>query len=446
MVNTDDLNLCVISWRSEGMLEKIVAVVGLGYVGLPLAVTFGKIMKTIGFDIKQEAISNYQRGIDLNGEVDASGFLAAKHLTFTSDPKDIGLADYIIVAVPTPIDDANQPDLRPLVSASRTAGANMKKGATVIFESTVFPGATEDVCVPVLEEMSGMKWKDGFFVGYSPERINPGDHEHTLTKITKVVAGDTAETLQAVSALYGSIITAGIFEVASIKEAEAAKVIENTQRDLNIALINELAIIFDRLDIDTLNVLEAAGSKWNFLPFRPGLVGGHCIGVDPYYLTWKAESVGYNPQVILSGRRINDNMGKFIAEKTVKLMLRGGVELQGIKVGILGLTFKENCPDLRNSRVIDIIKELHAYGVETVVHDPRVDPKQAHQHLGVELSDLDDFKDLGALVLAVPHKEYAELSVATLAKTLTAGGCLIDVKSTLDVKEVEKLGVNFWRL
>jgi UDP-N-acetyl-D-galactosamine dehydrogenase len=421
-------------------------VVGLGYVGLPLAVTFGQKYQTIGFDIKKDAIANYRNKIDRNGEVDEAGFTAARHLQFTTNSQDLSVADFIVVAVPTPIDSANQPDLRPLISASRTAGANMKKGAIVIFESTVFPGATEDVCVPILEEASGLEWQQDFFVGYSPERINPGDKEHTLTKITKVVSGDTPETLQAVSELYDSILGAGVFEAASIKEAEAAKVIENTQRDLNIALVNELAIIFDRLGIDTLNVLKAAGSKWNFLPFRPGLVGGHCIGVGPYYLTWKAESVGYTPQVILSGRRINDNMGKFIAEKTVKMMLNGGVEIKGTKVGILGLTFKENCPDFRNSRVVDIIAELETYGIQALVHDPLVTKQQAIEYSGVELSEFEDFHDLGALVIAVPHNQFAELATSQLVDTLKPGGCIIDVKSMLDVEEMKKNDCNFWRL
>jgi UDP-N-acetyl-D-galactosamine dehydrogenase len=378
--------------------------------------------------------------------VDSAGFAAAKYIQFTSNAKDLQSADFLIIAVPTPIDTANQPDLTPLIGASKIAGANLKKGATVIFESTVFPGATEDICVPILEQMSGGKWKQDFFVGYSPERINPGDKEHTLTTITKVVSGDTEETLQKVSALYSSIIQAGVFEATSIKEAEAAKVIENTQRDLNIALVNELAIIFDRLGIDTKNVLDAAGSKWNFLPFRPGLVGGHCIGVDPYYLTWKAESVGYNPQVILSGRRINDTMGKFIAEKTVKMMLNGGVEVKKTKVGILGLTFKENCPDLRNSKVIDIIAELKSYGVQTLVHDPLVTPQQALEYADIELANLQDFRDLGALIIAVPHRQYTELKTNDFLQTLKPNGCIIDVKSMLDMEEMKKQKCNFWRL
>jgi UDP-N-acetyl-D-galactosamine dehydrogenase len=423
-----------------------VGILGLGYVGLPLAITFGKIYQTIGYDLNSDAIKNYTRGIDHNNEVDAAGFEAAKHLIFTEDPEQLSKADFLIIAVPTPIDQANQPNLRPLLGAAATAGRHMKKGATVIFESTVYPGATEEECVPVLEEQSGLKWKNDFHVGYSPERINPGDREHTLTRITKIVAGDTKESLEAISALYGSIIEAGIYPVPSIKEAEAAKVIENTQRDLNIALINELAIIFDRLGIDTLNVLKAAGSKWNFLPFRPGLVGGHCIGVDPYYLTHKAESTGYTPQVILAGRRINDNMGKFIAEKTVKMMLKAKLEIKNAKVGILGLTFKEDCPDLRNSRVIDIIQELQDYGIETIVHDPAVQAEDAKNHVGITLTPVSEFTDLAALIIAVPHQEFKEQALEYFTKTLIKKGCLIDVKSMLGIDAIDDADINFWRL
>ncbi len=423
-----------------------VGILGLGYVGLPLAVTFGKTYPTIGYDLNSDAIQKYKNGIDHNNEVDAAGFSGAKHLTFTNNPKQLSKADFLIIAVPTPIDHANQPNLRPLLSASATAGKHMKKGVTVIFESTVYPGATEEDCVPVLEKNSGLRWKKDFNVGYSPERINPGDKKHTLTKITKIVSGDTPESLKAVSSLYDSIIEAGIYPVPSIKEAEAAKVIENTQRDLNIALINELAIIFDRLQIDTLNVLEAAGSKWNFLPFRPGLVGGHCIGVDPYYLTHKAESTGYTPQVILAGRRINDNMGKFIAEKTVKMMLKAKLDIAKCRVGILGLTFKEDCPDLRNSRVVDIIEELNDYGIETIVHDPAVLPEDAKQHVGVTLSPVEEFKNLSALIIAVPHKEFREQALEYFTKTLVKDGCLIDVKSMLGIAALEDDTINFWRL
>ncbi|MDD5759839.1 MAG: nucleotide sugar dehydrogenase [Desulfobulbaceae bacterium] len=425
--------------------QKTVAVVGLGYVGLPLAIAFGTKMRTIGFDVKVEAITKYQQRIDPNEEVDAAGFLRATHLEFTAAPDRLAEADFIVVAVPTPIDIARQPDLRPVNGAAKMVGQHMKRGAVVIFESTVYPGVTEDVCVPILQEHSGLVWKRDFHVGYSPERINPGDKEHTLTKIVKVVSGDDVGTGDAVAALYGSIVEAGVYRTETIKEAEAAKVIENTQRDLNIALMNELSIIFDRLGIDTKNVLEAAGSKWNFLPFRPGLVGGHCIGVDPYYLTYKAETVGYHPEVILAGRRINDSMGKFIAEKTVKMMMKAGVISSG-RVGVLGLTFKENCPDLRNSKVIDIIDEFRAYGLEVKVHDPRVDPADAKRVYGITLCSWEELTDLGALVFAVPHKELLAKRVADLQGTLRAGGCLIDVKSVLDVKAVEQAGVTFWRL
>lgn len=427
-------------------LKEVVAVVGLGYVGLPLALAFGARTRTIGFDLKAEAIESYKAGVDPNGEQRAADFARAGQLEFSAEPAIIGEADFIVVAVPTPIDEARQPDLRPLTGASETVGRFMKPGAVVIFESTVYPGVTEEVCVPVLEKFSGLQWRRDFQVGYSPERINPGDQEHTLAKIVKVVAGDDKETLEKVARLYESIIDAGVYRAASIKEAEAAKVIENTQRDLNIALMNELAIIFDRLAIDTKNVLDAAATKWNFLPFKPGLVGGHCIGVDPYYLTYKAETVGHHPQVILAGRRINDSMGKFIAEKTVKLMLRAGISVSQSRVGVLGLTFKENCADLRNSKVIDIIMELQAYGVQVLAHDPKVDPATARRVMGVETCDWSALSDLGGLIYAVPHRELAARSVAEFAATLAPQGCLIDVKSALDMKEVERLGVTFWRL
>jgi UDP-N-acetyl-D-galactosamine dehydrogenase len=427
-------------------MKATIAVVGLGYVGLPLAVTFGRMFPTIGFDIKEQAIKSYNKGFDPNCEVSAEDFQSASQITFTSDPAALGKADFLVVAVPTPIDNARQPDLSPLRGSSATVGKNMKKGAVVVFESTVYPGTTEEVCVPILERESGMQWKRDFFVGYSPERINPGDKEHTLTRIVKVVSGDTDETLAKVAGLYGAIIEAGIYRAGNIKEAEAAKVIENTQRDLNIALMNELAVIFDLLGIDTLNVLKAAGTKWNFLPFRPGLVGGHCIGVDPYYLTYKAETVGYHPQVILAGRRINDGMGKFIAEKTVKLMLDGGINLQQARVGILGLTFKENCPDLRNSKVFDIIHELQSFGIKPLLHDPRADQADLERFFGVTLCGLEEMKDLAALIFAVPHREYLARPLQDFTNRLVDGGCLIDVKSVLDVDEVWQSGVNFWRL
>ncbi len=426
--------------------ETTIAVIGLGYVGLPLAVEFGKKYPTTGFDLNSKIIESYKNHIDPTGEVSTKELADAKFLACTSDPEKISAADFIIVAVPTPIDAARQPDLRPVKGATETAGRHMKKGAVVIFESTVYPGVTEDVCVPILEKESGLKWKLDFHVGYSPERINPGDKKHTLTSIIKVVSGDDTETLEKTAAIYEAIVDAGVYKASSIKEAEAAKVIENTQRDLNIALMNELAVIFDRLGIDTINVLEAAGTKWNFLPFRPGLVGGHCIGVDPYYLTYKAETEGYHPEVILAGRRINDNMGKFIAEKTVKLMLKSGQNAVGARIGILGLTFKEDCPDLRNSKVVDIINELETYGIEVLAHDPKAEPAEAVRLLGVSLHELDEMNDLDALIIAVAHEEYRQKNIETFIKMLAPGGCLIDVKSFLDIEQVKKTGITFWRL
>src|SRR5690242_17896518 len=358
-------------------MTRTVAVVGLGYVGLPLAIEFGKHCPTIGYDVSQIKISAYRSQRDPTGEVAADEFKASRNLQFTTDAAQLRAADFVIVAVPTPIDAARLPDFAPLLSASRTVGDNLKRGAIVIYESTVYPGATEEVCVPVLEQRSGLRWKQDFFVGYSPERINPGDKQHTLARITKVVSGDTTATLEAVAELYGMVVQAGVYRASSIRVAEAAKVIENTQRDLNIALMNELAIIFNRMGIDTLEVLEAAGTKWNFLPFRPGLVGGHCIGVDPYYLTHKAERTGYHPQVILAGRRINDGMGKYVAEQTVKRMIAAGSHVKGAKANVLGIAFKENCSDVRNSKVADLACELMTYGIEVHVCDPEANAEEA---------------------------------------------------------------------
>ena len=423
-----------------------IAVVGLGYVGLPIAVEFGKKFSTIGYDLKTKSIEAYNNHVDPTGEMSESELKAATRIKYTTDPEDISKADYIIVAVPTPIDNACQPDLSPLKSATETAGRFMKKGAVVIYESTVYPGTTEEVCVPILENESGRKWKQGFNVAYSPERINPGDKEHTLTNIVKIVSGDTDQTLDLVANLYAAIITAGVYRAPSIKTAEAAKVIENTQRDLNIALMNELAVIFDRLDIDTLDVLEAAGTKWNFLPFRPGLVGGHCIGVDPYYLTYKAETSGYHPEVIMAGRRINDNMGKFVVEQTIKLMVQSNLNIKGARVGILGLTFKEDCADLRNSRVIDIVDELNSYAIEPIVHDPLADPGEAESILNIKLNPLEDITALDAIVIAVGHQLYRDMPLGALISRLKSNGCIIDIKSILNVSEVKKFGVNYWRL
>jgi len=426
--------------------EQTVAVVGLGYVGLPLAAAFGRVMPTVGFDADPRKVEALRGLVDPTGELPPEELRAAKLLEVTADPGRMREADFVVVAVPTPIDGARQPDLGPVRSASRSVGENLKPGAVVIFESTVYPGVTEEVCVPILEEASGMVWRKEFHVGYSPERINPGDREHTLSRIVKVVAGDDEETLERVASLYERVVEAGVFRAGSIRVAEAAKVIENTQRDLNIALVNELAVIFDRLGIDTMQVLEAAGTKWNFLPFRPGLVGGHCIGVDPYYLTYKAESVGYHPEVILAGRRVNDNMGKFIAENTVKMMIRAGQYIRGARVGILGLTFKEDCGDLRNSRVVDIVAELRSYEIETAVHDPLADSEEAQRHYGITLEGLGSMRDLAALILAVPHRAYREMPVEVLLAGVREKGCVIDVKSVLEPGAVEKLGLGIWRL
>ncbi len=424
----------------------IIAVIGLGYVGLPLVVEFGKQSRTIGFDISLPKVESCQRGVDPSRELPDAEMASAKYAVYTSDPTALAEADVMIVAVPTPVDAAHIPDFSPLIGASRVAGKNMKKGATVIYESTVYPGATEEVCIPVLEQESGLKWKQDFFVGYSPERINPGDRERTLTKIIKVVSGDTPATLEKVAVLYESIVEPGVHRASSIKAAEACKVIENTQRDLNIALMNELAIIFDMIGIDTSEVLEAAGTKWNFLKFKPGLVGGHCIGVDPYYLTHKAETLGYHPQVILAGRRINDSMGKFIAEQTIKQMIASGSYIKGARVNVLGLTFKENCADLRNSKVIDIISELKSYGVEVSVHDPEADPDEAIQEYGVRLEGWSDLPRADALVVAVAHRCFLDLTVEDFTKKLVKGGAFIDVKAMFDAAQLRGAGLSVWRL
>ncbi len=426
--------------------EKTLAVIGLGYVGLPVAVTFARQYPTIGYDIRESLVASLQQGVDPTGEVSREEMQAAARLEFSASPESLARADVIIVAVPTPIDKARQPDLGPLMGAAETAGRHMKPGAVVVFESTVYPGATEEVCVPILEAGSGLAWRRDFHVGYSPERINPGDKEHRLEDIVKVVSGDDSQTLELLADLYGSIISAGIFRAGSIKEAEAAKVIENTQRDLNIALMNELSLIFDKLGIDTTNVLKAARSKWNFLPFRPGLVGGHCIGVDPYYLTYKAETSGYHPQVILAGRRINDNMGRFIAEKAVKLMIQVCGNIKKARVGILGLTFKEDCADLRNSGVRVILEELADYGVATLVHDPLADPQEARALYGVELVPWQSLAELDAVILAVGHRAYQSVTAGQFKAMLAPEGCLIDVKSILDPAEMTGNGIRFWRL
>jgi UDP-N-acetyl-D-galactosamine dehydrogenase len=423
-----------------------VAVVGLGYVGLPLAVEFGRHFETIGYDLSRHKVEAYRAGTDPTGEVTPEQLKAATHLKFTTEFTDLHPADFIIVAVPTPVDKANNPDFTPLIKASESIGLVMKRGAIVIYESTVYPGATEEICVPVLEAKSALRWKEGFFVGYSPERINPGDKDRTLTKIKKIVAGDTPDTLGLVADLYNLIIEAGTHQVSSIKVAEAAKVIENTQRDVNIALVNELSLIFHRIGIDTLEVLEAAGTKWNFLPFRPGLVGGHCIGVDPYYLTHKAEELGYHPQVILAGRRINDGMAKYVAEETVKGLIRLGFPVKGTHVNVLGLTFKEDCPDLRNSKVVDIIRELESYGVIVHVHDPVADALEALQEYGVHLTEWEHLPECAATVVAVAHRQYKEQKVAELVAKVVPGGLLSDVKGLVDPEELRELDIKLWRL
>jgi len=424
----------------------IVAVIGLGYVGLPLAVEFGKKYRTLGLDMSAEKVAAYQRYFDPTGEVSGDELRAATQLSCGTDPTVLAQADFIVVAVPTPVDDAHRPDFTPLVKSSESVGKHIKRGATVVYESTVYPGATEEVCIPIIERLSGLKWKQDFFVGYSPERINPGDKERTVTKIKKVVAGDTPTTLALVEKMYGSIITAGVYPASSIMVAEAAKVIENTQRDLNIALMNELAIIFHKIGIDTTEVLEAAGSKWNFLPFRPGLVGGHCIGVDPYYLTHKAEMLGHHPQVILAGRRINDSMGKYIAEQTIKEMIANNLPVKGADIIVLGLTFKENCPDLRNSKVIDVIRELQSYGATVHVHDPLAASAEAEHEYGVTLKRLEDMPKAQAIVAAVAHSEYKELPIATVAAMGVPGAVFVDVKASFDAKALSAAGLRTWRL
>jgi UDP-N-acetyl-D-galactosamine dehydrogenase len=422
-----------------------VSVIGLGYVGLPVAVAFGHQQRAIGFDINAGRIAELKGGNDSTLEVEPAD-LVASNILFTSDPQDIKQADFHIVAVPTPIDDAKRPDLTPVLRAAETVGAQLKSGDIVVFESTVYPGATEEECVPVLERTSGMKCGVDFFVGYSPERINPGDKEHTFTKITKVVSGQNAEILEIVATVYESVVTAGVHRAATIKVAEAAKVIENTQRDLNIALMNELALIFQRLDIDTRDVLAASGTKWNFLKFDPGLVGGHCIGVDPYYLTHKAQIAGYIPQVILAGRSINDDMGEFVANQTVKRMINEGMVIKDSVVTVLGLTFKENVPDLRNTRVIDIVVALQDYGIDVQIHDPYASVEGAHKEYAIKLLNDEQLKPADAVILAVPHEAYLTDGWAGIAKRLTGGaGIVMDVKARLD-RATRPSNMTHWRL
>jgi UDP-N-acetyl-D-galactosamine dehydrogenase len=424
----------------------VVAVVGLGYVGLPLAVEFGKKYRTVGYDLSEAKIASYRNHCDPTGEVSPESLKTATRLNVSTDPAVISEADIIVVTVPTPVDEAHIPDFSPLVASSTTVGRHMKKGAVVVYESTVYPGATEEVCIPLLEQHSGMKWRQDFHVGYSPERVNPGDKDRTITKIVKVVSGDDAVTLEAIGNLYESVITAGVHRASSIKVAEAAKVIENTQRDLNIALMNELAIIFDKMGIDTLEVLQAAGTKWNFLPFRPGLVGGHCIGVDPYYLTHKAEMLGYHPQVILAGRRINDGMAAYVAQQTVKQMIDAGSCIKGAKVIVLGLTFKENCPDIRNSKIADLVLELQDYGCHVLVHDPIADPADAQDEYDIALIPWETLPQADALIAAVSHRHYLDMSLVVLLSKLKPNGVFIDVKSAYSHQEIAEKNIRVWRL
>ncbi|MGH7229338.1 MAG: nucleotide sugar dehydrogenase [Nitrospiraceae bacterium] len=427
-------------------MTRRIAVVGLGYVGLPIAVAFGKLGPVVGFDINEEKIDELRRGIDRTGEVSSADLLAAQ-VQYTSKPVDLKSANFIIVAVPTPINETLQPDLTALRRASELIGANLSPGTIVVFESTVYPGATEEVCQPLLERYSGLKCGLDFKLSYSPERINPGDKEHTLERVVKVVAAQDTETLEIVASTYALVVKAGIHRAPSIRVAEAAKVIENTQRDLNIALMNELALIFNRLNIDTRAVLEAAGTKWNFLKFTPGLVGGHCIGVDPYYLTTKAESVGYHPQVILAGRRINNGMGKFVAEQTVKLLSRLERPIKDLRVAVLGLTFKENVPDLRNSRVPDIIHELQDYGLQVIVHDPLAHPEEALAEYDIPLVPWDQVRKVDGIVVAVPHQAYLTMGTQELIKPLNdvGSGVVVDVKGALAPKSLPAT-TKYWRL
>jgi len=424
-----------------------IAIIGLGYVGLPLAVEFGKKGPVIGFDINQNRINELKSGQDHTLEVTSEELQKAVQLSFSSNLDDLKTSNFFIVTVPTPVDQVNRPDLTPLKKASETVGQALKKGDIVVYESTVYPGATEEVCIPILEKISGLKFNQDFFAGYSPERINPGDKVNTLTKIKKITSGSTPEVANIVDAVYASIITAGTHKATSIKVAEAAKVIENTQRDLNIALVNELSVIFDRIGIDTLDVLEAAGSKWNFLPFRPGLVGGHCIGVDPYYLTHKAEEVGYHPQVILAGRRINDNMARYVARNTIKLMLQNGIDVPRAKVGVLGVTFKENCPDIRNSKVADLIKELEFWGAQVVVADPWADADEVRHEYGVELGTVNAQNPVDSVIVAVGHNEFRSLSANELRSYVKSEKpVLADVKSLFDRIEMSDAGFTVFRL
>ncbi len=428
------------------MTKRTIAVVGLGYVGLPVAVAFGKKARTIGFDISEKRVAALAKGSDATGEV-LKGDLKAADVLYTTDPTQLKKADFIIVAVPTPIDDAKRPDLTPVIKASETVGRNLSRGAIVVYESTVYPGVTDDICLPILERESGLRGGIDFKIGYSPERINPGDREHTFTKIKKVVAGQDAQSLEVIAEVYGSVVEAGVYKASSIKVAEAAKVIENTQRDLNLALMNELAVLFGKLNIDTREVLEAAGTKWNFLPFEPGLVGGHCIGVDPYYLTFRAEQIGYHPQVILAGRRINDSMGKHVAEQTVKHLIHSGKSVKGSKVLVMGLTFKEDIPDIRNTRVVDIIQELRDYGCEVHVYDPHADHEEVREEYALTLlKNPSDQAPYDGVVVAVKHRQFKELGLEGLRRLVVGTAVIADVKGMYDRATAATAGMTYWRL
>lgn len=427
------------------MEKEIFSVVGLGYVGLPVAIAFGAKHKVIGFDINEKRILELKNGYDRTGEISEDEF-KLKSIHYTSNEDELKQATFHIVAVPTPIDEHKNPDLTPILRASELVGKILKKGDIVVFESTVYPGVCEEECMPILERVSGLKGGVDFKIGYSPERINPGDKEHTFTKILKIVSAQDSESLSRVAEAYGSVVVAGVYKASSIKVAEAAKVIENTQRDVNIALINELSLIFDRMGIDTNEVIEAAGTKWNFSKFRPGLVGGHCIGVDPYYLTFKAQALGYHPQVILSGRRINDGMGKYIAEKCVKEIIHAGHAVKGSVVTIFGLTFKEDCPDTRNSKVKDIINELREYGIEVQAYDPVVNADEAEHELGVSVTPFEKLKKAQALIVAVKHREFSELSPMKLKELTVSDATFIDVKSLFSAKDIRDQGMRYWSL
>ena len=426
-----------------------IALVGLGYVGMPIAVEFAKHVNVIGFDINKAKIDAYKKGIDPTQEV-GDEVIKTCTVEWISDEKKLREAKFIIVAVPTPVNDDTTPDLSPVISSSEIVGRNLTKGSIIVYESTVYPGVTEEICVPVLERESGLKCGVDFKVGYSPERINPGDKVHRLTTIKKIVSGMDEETLDEIAHVYEIVVAAGVYRASSIKVAEAAKVIENSQRDINIAFMNELSIIFNKMGIDTLEVLEAAGTKWNFLPFKPGLVGGHCIGIDPYYLTYRAEQFGYHSQIILSGRRINDGMGKYVAEQTVKQLIKADKSIKNAKVGCLGITFKEDCPDARNSKVNDILKELKEYGINPIVCDPVADTADAKKFYNVNLVELSEFKDLDCLIIAVMHKQFKELSNEEIHKMFkdenNSKNIIIDVKGARNKKELEALGYRYWRL